>query len=126
MPMGMNPINFQLIRENEKTRELQTADNENESIETAYKNVKKLCEFEATIECEEAMKKYYDMKVMKDDEEEALPHEKLFKLSDILSRAAMRNDESNDLGVLFSAPGIQPIGWRTNFAKLNRNNIKLD
>ena len=78
MPMGMNPINFQLIRANEKTRELQTTDVE--SLDAAYKSVKKLCQFEATAECEEAMRKYYDLKIKHEEEEEAPAHEKLFKL----------------------------------------------
>ena len=99
MPMGMNPINFQLIRANEKTRELQTSDIDN--LDMAYKNIKSLCQFEATMECEEAMKRYYDLKVKQEDEEEAAPHEKLFKLVRVFCETA-----SHDLVIYFCQPII--------------------
>jgi len=125
MPLGMDPINFQLIRAREKLNELQTSP-DSESVEEAYSKMRRECKFEATVNCEESMRRYYEIK-MKDEEEAESPiHEKLLKLSDVLSRAKIRNDESNDLGVLFSAPGISPIGWHTNMAKLNRNHIKVN
>ena len=125
MPLGMDPINFQLIRAKEKFNELQTSP-DSESVEEAYSKMRKDCKFEATANCEESMRRYYEIKIKDEDEAESPIHEKLLKLSDILSRAKIRNDESNDLGVLFSAPGISPIGWHTNMAKLNRNNIKVN
>uniref|UniRef100_A0AC34R5J2 Uncharacterized protein n=1 Tax=Panagrolaimus sp. JU765 TaxID=591449 RepID=A0AC34R5J2_9BILA len=124
MPMGMDPINFQLIRAKEKFNELQTKDAE--SAADAYNKMQSECRFEATIACEESMRRYYELKVERESEEQAPIHEKLLKLSDVLSRAAVVNDENNDMGVVFSAPGIQPIGWHTNMAKLNRNNIRID
>uniref|UniRef100_A0A7E4UW08 DUF1996 domain-containing protein n=1 Tax=Panagrellus redivivus TaxID=6233 RepID=A0A7E4UW08_PANRE len=126
MPMGMDPINFQLMRAVEKTRELDTAPEEVMTADEAYSDMKVKCRLEADSGCEEAMRRYYDLKLDQSIEESAPVHEKLIKLSDILSRAAIRNDESNDIGVLFGAPGFKPISFHTNLGQLSRSNIRVE
>lgn len=80
MPMGMEPINLQVMQERERDNEMGAAMSVDDQISMALRRARRHCKEGPTMKCDEMLREYYRMKTEASEEEERPLLERLLKM----------------------------------------------
>uniref|UniRef100_A0AC35UIJ1 Uncharacterized protein n=1 Tax=Rhabditophanes sp. KR3021 TaxID=114890 RepID=A0AC35UIJ1_9BILA len=127
MPFGLEPVNIQLFRENERENSMEGAFSAEDKVKSSLDRARRLCRSGITADCNAAFEEYYLIKNAAIDENEAPIHEKILKMGDSIGRSGYANEQRRGLGVLFGMPGMaEPVFMKARFDNFDNNYVSVN